>query len=109
MHNEQAKKVLERLQENRLAVSPDKCLWQLQKVEFLGYIIGRNRIHMSPEKVEVVLSWKRPASLADVESFLGCVSQIYRDRLGVTTDAAITLATLWLLLVSATTIFVLSV
>jgi len=31
-YDSQVKKVLERLQENGLAVSPDKCVWQLQEV-----------------------------------------------------------------------------
>jgi len=41
------KEILKRLQENRLAVSPDKCVWKTQEVEFLGYIIGRDGIKMA--------------------------------------------------------------
>jgi len=43
----------------------------LQEVEFLGYIIDQDGIKMSAEKVEAVLSLKRPESLADAQSFLG--------------------------------------
>lgn len=39
-------------------------------MEFLGYIIGQNRISIAPEKVEVVLSWETPKSLTDTQSFL---------------------------------------
>jgi len=63
--------VLARLQENRLAVSPDKCVWKTQEVEFLGYIIGREGMKMAEGKVEVVLGWKTPESLTEVQSFLG--------------------------------------
>jgi len=69
-HDSQVKKVLERLPENGLAVSPGKCVWRLQEVKFLGYNIGKDGIKMSPEKVEAVLSWKRPGSLTDTQSFL---------------------------------------
>jgi len=70
-HDSRVKRVLERLQENGLVVSPDKCVWRLQEVDFLGYIISTDGIKMSSEKVEAVLSWKRPGSLADTQSFLG--------------------------------------
>ena len=70
-HDEMVKNVLERLTENGLAVSPDKCVWRTQEVEFLGYIIGRDGIKMSPEKVEAVLGWKTPESQTDTQSFLG--------------------------------------
>jgi len=70
-HDNTVREVLRRLQENGLAVSPEKCIWKTQEVEFLGYIIGQEGIKMSQEKVEAVLSWQRPNSLTEVQSFLG--------------------------------------
>jgi len=70
-HDEKVKKVLERLMENGLAVSADKCVWRVQEVEFLGYVIGQEGIKMSQENVKAILSWRMPESLADTQSFLG--------------------------------------
>ena len=70
-HNEIVREVLRRLQTNGLAVSAEKCVWRVAEVEFLGYIIGRDGIKMSAEKVEAVLEWKSPSSLTEVQSFLG--------------------------------------
>ena len=70
-HDRLVKKVLRKLQENGLVVSPEKCVWKAQEVEFLGYVIGRNGIKMAREKVEAVLEWKPPKSLTEVQSFLG--------------------------------------
>jgi len=70
-HDNTVREVLRRLQENSLAVSPEKYVWKTQEVEFLGYIIGQEGIKMSQEKVEAVLSWQRPNSLTEVQSFLG--------------------------------------
>jgi len=70
-HDQMVHEVLTRLQANGLAVSPEKCICQAQEVEFLGYLIGRNGIAMSQDKVEAVLSWKTPSSLMEVQSFLG--------------------------------------
>jgi len=70
-HDRLVKEVLSRLQQNGLAVSPEKCVWKTEEVEFLGYVIGRNGIRMSTDKVDAVLSWKAPNSLTEVQSFLG--------------------------------------
>ena len=70
-HHCLVKEVLGKLQENGLAVSPEKCIWKAQEVEFLGYVIGRNGIQMAKEKVEAVLEWRTPKSLTEVQSFLG--------------------------------------
>jgi len=63
--------VLKRLTANGLAVSPEKCVWKAQEVEFLGYIIGREGVKMSNDKVDAVLEWKTAESLKEVQSFLG--------------------------------------
>jgi len=70
-HDHIVSEVLQRLQNNGLAVSPEKCVWRAQEVEFLGYVIGRSGIKMSNEKVDTVLNWKMPKSLTEVQSFLG--------------------------------------
>ena len=64
-HDRLVKEVLERLQTHGLAVSPEKCVWKTQEVEFLGYVIGRNGIAMLQEKVEAILSWEEPKSLSE--------------------------------------------
>ena len=70
-HDNTIREVLRRLQRNGLAVSPEKCIWKTQEVEFLGYIIGCEVIKMSQEKVDAVLEWKTPRNLTEVQSFLG--------------------------------------
>jgi len=69
-HDRTVKEVLKRLQKNSLAVSPEKCVCKVKEVEFLGYIIGRDGIKMSEQKVETVLGWKSPNSITEVQSFL---------------------------------------
>jgi hypothetical protein len=57
-HDRIVREVLKRLQTNGLAVSPEKCVWRVQEVEFLGYVIGRNGVRMSADKVQAILEWK---------------------------------------------------
>jgi len=70
-HDALVKDVLERLRKNGLAVLPEKCTWSAQEVEFLGYVIGRKGVEMSPGKIEAVLAWETPRSVTEVQSFLG--------------------------------------
>jgi hypothetical protein len=70
-HDQIITEVLKQLRDNRLAVSAEKCEWAKEEVEFLGYVIGRDGVKMSQEKVEGVLEWKTPKSLVEVQQFLG--------------------------------------
>jgi len=70
-HDRMVKEVLKRIQNNGLAISPEKCTWKAAEVEFLGYVIGRDGIRMSDDKVQAVLDWKTLGSLTEDQSFLG--------------------------------------
>jgi hypothetical protein len=67
-HDDLVRRVLQRLTENKLAVEPAKYVWRCRDVEFLGYIISRDGIKMSQEKVEAVLNWKYPSSLNELSN-----------------------------------------
>jgi len=70
-HDSVVREFLQWLQTNELVVSPEKCVWGAQEVEFLGYVIRREGVKISTDKVEAVLSWKIPTSLTEGQSFLG--------------------------------------
>jgi len=55
-HNEIAEEVLRRLEKNYLYVKPEKCIWKVRKIGFLGVVIGPNGIEMKKEKVDGILS-----------------------------------------------------
>ena len=54
-HNEIVAEVIRRLEENGLYVKPEKCRWKVKEVEFLGVVIGPERIKMEKGKVKGVL------------------------------------------------------
>ena len=54
-HNEIVEEVLRRLEENDLFVKPEKCVWKVREVGFLGVIIGEDRVRMEREKVQGVV------------------------------------------------------
>jgi hypothetical protein len=49
-HDELVEEVLKRLEENGLVISPEKCIWGRNKVEFLGYIISEDGIEIAKDK-----------------------------------------------------------
>jgi len=48
--------VLKRLEENDLYVKPEKCSWKVNKVNFLGVVMGQRKIEIEEENVEGVLN-----------------------------------------------------
>jgi len=76
-HDEIVEEVLKQLEKNDLYVKPEKCVWRVRKIGFLGVIIGPNRIEMEKEKVNGVLSWPEPKNVKDIRKFLG-LANYYR-------------------------------
>lgn len=73
-HIEHVNKVLKRLKDRGLQLDIDKCEFNVKTVKYLGLIVGVNGIQMDPEKVEAILNWEVPASVKDVQAFLGFVN-----------------------------------
>ena len=70
-HRTHVTKVLEKLSEANLFVKLEKCEFHVSKVDFLGYVIEPSGISMSPDKVSSITTWPRPASIKDIQAFLG--------------------------------------
>ena len=76
-HNEIVEEVLRRLEENDLFVKPEKYVWKVREVGFLGVIIGEDGVRIEKEKVQGVIGWLVPKSVKDVQKFLG-LANYYR-------------------------------
>jgi len=77
-HDELVEEVLKRLEENDLYVKLEKCAWKVQKVNFLGVVMGQGKIEMEEDKVVGVLNWPVPKMVKDVRKFLG-LANYYRQ------------------------------
>jgi len=76
-HDKIVEEVLKRLKENDLYVKPEKYMWKVRRVGFLGVVIGPNGIEMEKEKIDGVLSWLMPKNVKDIRKFLG-LANYYR-------------------------------
>jgi len=76
-HTAHVRKVLSKLQDAGLCLKLEKCSFDKDKVEFLGFVIGTDGISMDPAKVAAIRDWPTPSSVSDVQCFLG-FSNFYR-------------------------------
>ena len=77
-YDEIVEEVLRRLEENNLYVKPEKCVWKVKKIGFLGVVIEPSGIEMEKEKIDGVLSWPEPRNIKDVRKFLGLANYYMR-------------------------------
>ncbi|GJU80418.1 putative reverse transcriptase domain-containing protein [Tanacetum coccineum] len=56
-HGKHLKIILELLKKERLYTKFSKCDFWLDSVQFLGYVIDRNGVHVDPAKIEAIKSW----------------------------------------------------
>jgi len=76
-HDKLVEEVLKRLEENNLYMKPEKCAWKVQKVNFLGVVMGQGKIEIEEDKMAGVLNWPTPKTVRDVRKFLG-LANYYR-------------------------------
>ncbi|GKC22750.1 putative reverse transcriptase domain-containing protein, partial [Tanacetum coccineum] len=70
--------VLEFLKKEKLYAKFSKCEFWLRKVQFLGYVINGDGIHVDPSKIKAVKNWKPFRTLSEVRSFLGLAGYYHR-------------------------------
>jgi len=47
--------VLRRIEENDLYIKPEKCVWKVKEINFLGLVMGAEGIKIQKKKVAGVL------------------------------------------------------
>ncbi|XP_060799313.1 retrovirus-related Pol polyprotein from transposon opus isoform X1 [Neoarius graeffei] len=70
-HEERLLKVLDRLRDEGLKLSLDKCQFGRTSVNYVGHIVSQDGIATDPSKIEAVVSWPRPQTVTELRSFLG--------------------------------------
>ena len=73
-HQEQVKRVLEKLRRHQLSLKAEKCYFDKEEIDFLGLIITEKGIRMDPNKVKAVTTWPTPTTKRELQQFLGFVN-----------------------------------
>ncbi|GJZ51166.1 putative reverse transcriptase domain-containing protein [Tanacetum coccineum] len=70
-HAEHLKLILELLKKEELYAKFSKCDFWLSRVQFLGYMIDSEGIHVDLAKIESIKDWASPKTLTEIHQFLG--------------------------------------
>ncbi|KAI5615365.1 hypothetical protein C0J50_10790 [Silurus asotus] len=80
-HHQQVTQILALLQKHQLYLNLPKCEFHRSEIQFLGYVINAAGIRMDERKVAAVRDWPVPASIKELQRFLG-FANFYRRFIG---------------------------
>ncbi|MCI36079.1 RNA-directed DNA polymerase (Reverse transcriptase), partial [Trifolium medium] len=63
----------------------------MKEISFLGHVISSKGIAVDPVKVEAVLQWSTPESIAEIRSFLGLAESFQELKKRLTTAPVLVL------------------
>jgi len=69
--------VLQRFERANLQLQSGKCVFAQPRVEYLGYVVSRDGIRVSPAKIRAVQGYPTPTNVKEVRPFLG-LATFYR-------------------------------
>ena len=73
-HLEHVRKVLTLLRSHQLYAKPEKCMFAMQEIEFLGFIVDHEGLKLDPSKVRAIRERPNLASkVVEVHQFVGFV------------------------------------
>nr|GEV46463.1 putative reverse transcriptase domain-containing protein [Tanacetum cinerariifolium] len=70
-HEEHIKLILKLLKKEQLYAKFSKCEFWIPKVQFLGYVIDSQGIHVDPAKIKSIKDWASPKTATEICQFLG--------------------------------------
>ncbi|RXN05331.1 Retrovirus-related Pol polyprotein from transposon 412 [Labeo rohita] len=70
-HETRLMKVLNRLKEFGLKLSPDKCQFFKSSLKYLGHIVDADGVHTDPEKISALKDRPCPSTRRELKCFLG--------------------------------------
>ncbi|GJX15915.1 putative reverse transcriptase domain-containing protein [Tanacetum coccineum] len=70
-HSEHLKIILDLLKKEKLYAKFSKCDFLLEFVQFLGYFINSEGVHVDPAKIKAIKNWLTPTSPTEVRKFIG--------------------------------------
>jgi hypothetical protein len=68
-HLVHSRQVLDVLKENKLYINLKKCTFFTNKLQFLGYIVSEDGIHVDQDKVHAIKEWPTPKTISELRSF----------------------------------------
>ena len=71
IHNQRLLKTMERLRQHGLTLNADKCLFNVDRLVFMGILLSEKGIGLTEERVRALQETREPETVSEVQSFLG--------------------------------------
>jgi len=75
-HESHVRQVLETLRRESLYANHAKCMFALDHIDFLGFVVSSKWVHVDKEKVAAIQHWQTTTNVNEVQSFHGLASFI---------------------------------
>ena len=73
-HREKVQKILMKLYKAKLWAKLAKCQFEVPRVKFLGYVVGKEGVPTDFEKTQVVKDWNLPKTVKQLQAFLDFIN-----------------------------------
>jgi len=73
-HKEHVRQVLETLRKEKLYANLEKCVFSIDDIDFLGFVVSSKGVHVDEEKVATIRHLPTPTNVSEVQSFCGLAS-----------------------------------
>jgi hypothetical protein len=81
-HLEYIQQVLGTLRHHNLYANLEKFYFDMQRIQYLGYIVDEQGVHVDPTKIQVIHDWAGLKTMTELRSFLGLANFYQRFVLG---------------------------
>eukprot|EP00253_Pinus_taeda_P031704 PITA_31704 len=75
-HLHHIRQVLQQLRQHEMCANLEKCTFGMTHVQYLGYIVDEQGVHVDLAKIQVILDWPSPTTLTELHNFL-CLANFY--------------------------------
>jgi len=69
-HGKHVRAILRQVKVTGLTLKASKCEFHTTEIEYLGYMISPQGLHMDEEKIRTIKEWKEPTNIKGIQSFL---------------------------------------
>ena len=70
-HDKILRLVLERLGNAGLTIQLEKCDFAKNRIQYLGFDVDQNGLHISKDRIRALIDMKNPENLSELRSFIG--------------------------------------
>jgi len=77
-HYEHFKILLRRLEKYSVVINPIKCIFDLEEVKFLGYLISKEGIRSISGRIKAIIEYQKPQTVKDLRRYLGMLNFYWR-------------------------------